>query len=171
MPYNLTTNLNATTKASKINQLNFLSPGQFKLLIDWQKYPNAEYTLQTVVLPDMSISPAPLATPQRNIGLAADKVEYGQFEIAFIIDENLVNYKEIHDWILSQVVEEDSFANRKTRDLTLQIYSSSNNLIQEIQIVDAFPTMISTLPFDTTITDITYLTAMVTFQYSYFKLL
>ena len=107
-------------------------------------------------------------TPKRNIGIAPDKIEYNPFDLTFLVDEKMQNYKEIHDWILGLVTEDD-FAVRKARDVTLQVLNSHNNVSQEIQFIDAFPINLSSLPFDATTTDIQYLTASVTFQYSYFK--
>lgn len=171
MPYSPNVSFNVEDTTTKIDQLTYVNPAGFKLLIDSKKYPNAQYTIQTAALPDMSINAAPLNTPQRNIGLAADKIDYGIFDMTFLVDEQLINYKEIHDWMLGMVTEEDTKAYRKERDLTLQVLSSANNVVQEIQFVDAYPINLSSLPFDTTITDTQYLVAAVSFQYSYFKFL
>jgi hypothetical protein len=53
--------------------------------------------------------------------------------------------------------------------MTLQILTSANNVAKEIQFIDAWPSNLSSLPFDTTVTDTNYLIAAVTFNYSYFK--
>ena len=168
MPY--TTNISFTEQATStlVENLAFINPSGFKLIIDSKKYPNAQYMVQTIALPDMSISPAVLNTPKRNIGLAPDKIEYNPFDLTFLVDEKMQNYKEIHDWILGLVTEDD-YGVRKARDVTLQVLNSHNNVSQEIQFIDAFPINLSSLPFDATTTDIQYLTAAVTFQYSYFK--
>jgi hypothetical protein len=72
--------------------------------------------------------------------------------------------------MIGLVNEEDNLrANRKTRDMTLQILTSHNNVAREITFVDAYPTNLSSLPFDTTITEANYLVANVSFNYSYFK--
>jgi hypothetical protein len=171
MPYSTNISFNADSTSTLISNLNFVNPAGFKLLIDRKKYPNAEYAIQTAALPDMSADGAPLNLPQRNITAMPDKINYGPFDLTFLVDEELINYKEIHDWMLGLVTENDTKTERKTRDLTLQIYSSSNNVIREIQFVDAYPIVLSSLPFDTTVTDPQYLVAAVTFNYSYFKFL
>ena len=84
-----------------------------------------------------------------------------------IIDEDLLNYKEIFDWIKSNV--ESNHSTNATRDLTLTIMNSANNVTKQIKFVDAYPTMISSLPFDITTTDVEYLTAVVNFKYSYYQ--
>lgn len=169
MPYNA--NIDLTDKASspKINQLTYLAPGGFRLLIDWKKYSNVEYTVQQVALPEITVNAAPLNLKQRNIGLAPDKIEYGILDVSFLIDENMVNYQEIHDWMLGMVTEEDNAVNKKTRDITLQVLSSANNIVRTIRFIDAFPISLSSIPFDTTRADVEYVVGNIQFQYSYFK--
>lgn len=148
----------------------YVNPTGFRLVIDSRKYQNAEYTVQTFALPDISAQPAVLNLPRRNIGLPADKVEFSPFELTFLVDENFINYKEIHEWILGMVTETDT-GNRKTRDISLMVLSSHNNTAREIKFVDAYPISLSSLQFDATSTSVDYLIASVTFQYSYYKII
>jgi hypothetical protein len=127
--------------------------------------------VQQVELPELSITTTPFSTPFRDIELSAGKVVYSPLSLTFLIDEELSNYQEIHDWLFGLVSEQDSKSVKKSRDLTLLVLSSSNNVIKEIQFIDAFPTSLGSLPFDVTQTDVEYLTATVSFNYSYFKLL
>lgn len=170
MPYTKTINFSDEASTSQITNLTYVNPAGFKLVIDSLKYPNAQYTIQTASLPNMSVPGAVYNTPMRNIMQPADKVTYGTFEATFLVDEALVNYTEIHDWMLGMVNQKDEGV-RKVRDMTLQVLSSHNNVIKEIQFIDAHPIDLSSLPFDTTITDIQYLVASVSFEYSYFKIL
>ena len=170
MPYNIQTNIEAVpTEQSFIEEVSFVAPTGFRLTIDNLKFKGAQFYIQIAALPDLSVQGAPYNTPMRNIAIHGDKAEYSPFECTFLIDETLVNYKEIHDWLLSQVTEADT--KKKTRDMTLAILSSHNNVAREIQFVDAYPTNLSSLPFDTTSADVEYLTASVTFNYSYYKII
>jgi hypothetical protein len=91
-------------------------------------------------------------------------------QLTFIVDENFTNYKEIHDWMFGMVGQDD-LNTRKNRDLALIIYNSSNNVVQQIQFVDAHPTSLSSLPFEVTGESVNYLTAVAEFNYSYYKFL
>ncbi len=148
--------------------INYLNPTAFVLQLDTVVYPTAEFNVQTMILPDIGVTGAHLATPSRNIAIAADKIEYGPFECSFLVDENLVNYKEIYDWLYNQVDVNNSSSN--VRDITLNIMSSANNVTKQIRFIDAYPTVLSSLPFDITTTDVEYLTAVVSFNYSYFEI-
>ena len=149
---------------------NFLNPSSFVLTLDSQTYSGAEFTIQTMMLPDITADGADLPYTQLNIKMAPDKITFGAFEISYLIDEDLLNYKEIFDWIKGNV-ESNHKAHNHVRDVTLTIMNSANNVTKQIQFVDAYPTTLSSLPFDITIGEIEYLTAVVSFSYSYYKFL
>ena len=149
---------------------NFLNPSSFVLSLDSQTYSGAEFTIQTMFLPDVTAEGAPLQFRQRNIATVADKITFGSFEVSYLIDEDLLNYKEIFDWIKSNV-ESNHTATNHVRDLTLTIMNSANNVTKQIKFVDAYPTSLSSLPFDITTTDVEYLTAVVMIEYSYYQFL
>ena len=149
---------------------NFLNPSSFVLNLDSQTYSGAEFTIQTMILPDVSADGAPLPWKQVDVAMASDKITFGQFEISYLIDEDLLNYKEIFDWLKGNV-ESVHTATNHVRDLTLTIMNSANNVTKQIKFIDAYPTMLSSLPFDITTTDVEYLTAVASFRYSYYQFL
>ena len=150
---------------------NFLNPSSFVLTLDSQSYSGAEFTIQTMILPDVSVEGAPVNFKQINVGRAGDKINFGSFEISYLIDEDLLNYKEIFDWMKSNVETKHSTTTSSDhyRDMTLTVMNSANNVTKQIKFVDAYPTSLSSLPFDITTTDVEYLTAVATFQYSYYE--
>ena len=140
------------------------------MTLDSQTYSGTTFTIQTMFLPDVTVTDAPLNFKQINVGRAGDKIEFGAFEISYLIDEDLFNYKEIFDWMKSNV-ETNHTATNHVRDLTLTVMNSANNVTKQIKFVDAYPTSLSSLPFDITTTDVEYLTAVVSFSYSYYQFL
>jgi len=149
---------------------NFLNPSSFVLTLDSLSYSGAEFTIQTMMLPDVTVEGAPLQYKQINVGRVGDKIGFGAFEVSYLIDEDLLNYKEIFDWLKANV-ESNHTATNHVRDLTLTVMNSANNVTKQIKFVDAYPTSISSLPFDITTTEVEYLTAVVTFDYSYYEFL
>lgn len=126
-----------------------------------------------MILPDVSVEEAPLNFKQINVGRAGDKINFGTFEISYLIDEDLLNYKEIFDWMKSLVETKHSTATSSDhyRDMTLTVMNSANNVTKQIKFVDAYPTSLSSIPFDITTTDVEYLTAVASFRYSYYQFL
>jgi transcriptional regulator of nitric oxide reductase len=149
---------------------NFLNPSSFVLTLDSLSYSGAEFTIQTMMLPDVTVEGAPLQFKQIDVGRVGDKISFGSFEVSYLIDEDLLNYKEIFDWLKANV-ESVHTATNHVRDLTLTVMNSANNVTKQIKFVDAYPTSISSLPFDITTTEVEYLTAVVTFDYSYYAFL
>jgi len=169
MPYDISVDFSESASNEFLKDVGYAAPLGFRLLIDSQRYPNAQFNVQTASIPEISVDAAAYATPQRTIEIAGDKITYSPFTCTFLVDENLENYNEIHEWLIGLVVEPDGTDIRKTRDLTLFILDSHNNVSREIQFVDAYPTSLSTLDFDAKETSIEYLVGDVSFNYSYFK--
>lgn len=151
---------------------NLLGSVAFKLDIDKTFVPNVEYFITRVQLPQISVEAARHAGPNRNAWMPGDKVEYSELECEFMVDEDMNNWQEIHDWMLGQVVGKDAIhEDLKHRDIILSIMSSHNNVVKQIQFVDAFPIAMTGLEFNLQNTEVQYLSANVTFRYSYFKVL
>jgi len=169
MPYDLKVNFNQEASSALASDLNYVNPTAFQLVIDNLKYPNAQFNVQQVALPELSVTNPDIATRQRNILATPAKVNYGSLELTFLIDEKLINYMEIHDWIYGLATEQESKSLKTQRDLQLLILDSNNNVAREIQFVNAQPVSLGSIPFDITSADIAYLTATVSFEYDYFK--
>ena len=88
-----TTNVN-TREPTK---LDYASPVQFRFKI--AKLPQVEFFIQTVNLPGISIGSATVPTPLYDFPVPGDEISIQSLDISFLVDENLNNYKELHDWI------------------------------------------------------------------------
>ena len=89
-----TTNVN-TREPTK---LDYASPVQFRFKCS--KLPTVEFFCQTANIPGISIGTASMPTGLKDIPIPGEKVSYSDLAISFLVDENLNNYKEIHDWII-----------------------------------------------------------------------
>jgi hypothetical protein len=116
---------------------NFLNPSSFVLTLDSLAYSGAEFTIQTMILPDVTTEGASLPFRQIDVGRTSDKMVFGQFEISYLIDEDLLNYKEIFDWMKSNVETNHSTSTTSDhyRDLTLTVMNSANNVTKQIKFV------------------------------------
>jgi hypothetical protein len=169
-----------------IGNRNFLSPTGFKFSL--KRSPGVAYFCNEANVPDMTLSIAEQPTYLRDIPIPGDKIEFGDLNLRFMVDEDLTNYMEIQNWIRGlgypQSIKEYQDLNKKAyikqtfgqkrqdiySDGTLQILS--NNLVPKFQVVfdDLFPYSLSTITFDATDTDIEYFTAEVGFKYTLYTL-
>ena len=174
-----------------IENRNFLSPVGFKFAL--KRSPKVAYFCNQANIPDLTIGIAEQPTYLRNIPTPGDKLEFGDLNLRFLVDEDLGNYMEMQNWLRGLGFPEstEEFAEFQERDPmnqaggfgqykksgkkiysdgTLQILSS--NLVPKFQVVfkDLWPYSLTTLSFDATDTDIEYFTADVSFKYTIYGL-
>ena len=169
-----------------IENRNFLSPVGFKFSL--KRAPGVAFFCNQANIPSMDLGIAEQPTYLRNIPTPGDKIQFGDLNLRFMVDEDLVNYMELQRWIRGLGYPENMDEFRKLEgeavmpsnfgqagddiysDGTLQILSS--NLVPAFQVVfsDLFPYTLSTVTFDATDTDIEYFTADVGFKYTIYNL-
>ena len=87
------------------SKLDYASPIQFRFKMT--KLPNVEFFVQTANIPGITLGEVSMPTPLKDIPMPGDKITYGNLDVSFLVDENLNNYKEIHDWITGLGFPED----------------------------------------------------------------
>ena len=90
------TDVNVQTRQPAI--MDYASPIQFRFKCS--KLPKVEFFCQTANIPGIGLGVADIETSLKSIPFPGDKVNYQDLAISFLVDENLENYKEIHDWII-----------------------------------------------------------------------
>ena len=79
------------------SKFDYASPIQFRFKMS--KLPEVEFFVQTANIPGINLGSADITTPLKEISIPGDKITYSSLDVSFLVDENLNNYKEIHDWI------------------------------------------------------------------------
>ena len=171
------------TIAGRPENLSYLSPVGFKFLLN--KLPNVEYFCQGITLPGISLMSVPLETPFTRIPYPGDRVEFQDFIVRFIIDEDMLNFREIFKWMqgLGFPDDFDQFEALKTTDpanqgpdsgiksdATLIVLTGSYTPKIKVSFKDCFPMMLSAVNFDTANEDIMYIQADATFSYRSFDI-
>ena len=152
---------------------SFLSPLGFRLQI--KKTPNMNYFVQKASVPDISLGQADVDTPFTKIPFPGTRLTFGNLQVTFKVDENMENYLEIYSWLKS-IGFPDNFeqyagiANKSLAsgdgifsDINLTVLTSAMNPNLEFTFYDCFPVDLSELEFDSTLSDVEYITATVTF--------
>lgn len=146
------------------DNINMLTPIGFRLTINSTEFANVEYFCVGASLPALSLPE--VKTPFRNqIGrLPGDTLNYSPFSVTFVVDEEMHNYLEMYNWL-----ESNSNRGYYPKDITLSILSNQNTTNKQVQYINAFPTGLNELEFNTQTTTIEYLTCNVEFAYDRFK--
>ena len=171
-----------------IENRNFLSPTGFKFAL--KRSPGTAFFCNQANIPSLDLGIAEQPTYLKNIDVPGDKIQFGDLNLRFLVDEDLMNYMEIQNWIrglgypekISEFndLENQSILGAETKfgqsgddiysDGTLQILSS--NLIPKFQVKfeGLFPYSLTTMTFDATDTDIEYFTAEASFKYTIYSI-
>lgn len=175
---------NYDTIVSTIPSTNYLRPNSFKFLI--AKMPNVTYTCQSANLPALNLGAAMQQTPFVDIPHPGDKVFFGEFIIQFLINEDMSNYKELYDWLVSIGVPSggDQYGSLTYRaspyspekynnvfsDASLLILDSNNIPKVKLNFQDLWPTAVEGLNFDITSSGMEYFVGTATFRYKVFTI-
>ena len=150
--------------------LNSLQPNEFRLV--FSRIPNVVYFCQSANLPGIGINefvvPAPFATQIRR---PAGGLTYDNFDMNFIVSEDMANWREIYNWI-TEITPTTSlnYGYDKYRDnfsdATLIIMNNSSKPFYAIKFKDCFPTSIGSITFETQVVDIPPVICNVSFAYT-----
>lgn len=169
---------------------NFLRPNGFRFTV--KEMPDVAYTVQSANIPALQLGNAILPTPFVDIPIAGDKLNFGDFTIRFLIQEDMSNYLELFGWMIALGFPRDHeqfstyFQKRQNRfpysvggkrtdalaysDCTLTILDSTNTPKTDIMFYDSFPTSLESLDYDVTVTDLPYIVGIASFKYKYFDI-
>lgn len=145
---------------------NMLSPLNFGLVME--RTPNVNYLVQKVQIPGLNLGTADIATPFVRI-INPGNLAYGDFQVTFKVGENMTNYMEIFNWMvtLGHPDSLDQFDNIKS-DATLFIMNSAKRPQIKIKFTDCIPTALSAINLDTTLPSVQYVDATVSFRFQRF---
>ena len=118
-----------------------------------------------------------------------DKLDFADFTLRFLIDEDLKNYMQIQNWMrglgfpesLQEIYNEfgetrELYKNQLSgeellySDATLEVLNSTLNPQFLVKFKGMFPISLTTLDFDATPTDADYFTGEVTFKYTVYTI-
>ena len=166
----------------QLTNRNFLSPIGFLFILD--KARKVSFLCQKAEIPTVELGQVEIPTR----GLVPIPVEgnmrYSEFSMEFIVDEDLRNYMQIHNWMRAlgtpQEFKErrvwlDKYADSPSEDprfsdATLQVLNNNNFANFDVVFKDMFPVSLSSLPFDVTGGDNDYFTATTTFRYTLYEI-
>jgi len=159
--------------------INFLQPTGFKVVISRIEYPNLEFFAQSVQHPDVSIT-GPTTPYSRigNVNLPGDTLDYGELNIQFLLDEDIESYTELYNWMLEMVnekyepqqVRSTVSPNDPTQnDIIISILTSNNTPAKRIVYKGCNPTSVTGLELNSVASTIEYLTFNASFSFTGFQ--
>ncbi len=167
---------------NQIQNRNFLAPVGFKF--DLAKFPKASFFANSARIPEIVLGTIIQPGYLKDIDIPGEKLQYGDFSLRFLVDENMENYMSIHNWLtglgfpetpqqfIDKTTDEESQRdmNEQFSDGSLRILNSNFQTMAIVKFNDLFPTSITSLDFDSTETDINYFTAEASFKYTVYNI-
>jgi hypothetical protein len=127
------------------------------------------YFVQTVDVPGLTM--AGVETPYRNVqaNVPSNRIDYDQLNLAFIVDENWANWNYVFEW-MKRIRTGNSAISDTMTDITLNLVNSNKNLNKIMVFRGAYPTLLGSLPLDSTVVDSNPLVCSLSFRYQDFEL-
>lgn len=175
---------------------NYSQSNQFKVSLSI--FPKTEWFVVRANIPSVTLGQGVQATRLIDMPIVGDKITYDQFYFTFLVDEQLQNYMELHNWLLNIGFPEryDQFQGQvrpdgttrptgKTSDrnvagfgkysdrdlysdITMHILSSKNNPVAKIKFFECFPVNLTNVEYSQQESDTTYAECTATFAYTLF---
>ena len=170
----------------QVENRNFLAPVGFRFTLN--RAPKVAFFSNSANIPSIEVGVANQPNYLTDIPVPGDKMQFEDFTIRFLVDENLENYMEIQNWMrgigfpesLQEIYDWQSNntkfeqPNKSQMNLysdgTLIVLNSNQNTNFQVKFRSMFPIALSTLQFDATNTDIEYFTADATFKYMMYNI-
>jgi hypothetical protein len=150
----------------QLSNRNLLTPVGFKL--ELELFRGVDFFCQRANLPGIDMPSTEVPTRFRNYPIIpGGGVSYDDLSLSFLVDEELINYKSIHDWITKNgVANEHSDVEEQYSNAQLHILTSNFNTNHIIDYERIFPISLTPLEFDAGVEDPEYFTAQVVFKYT-----
>jgi len=172
----------ASTFANQLQNRNFLSPVGFKFTL--AKEPKVAFFCNSAKIPEITLETELQSSYLKDIDVPGDKIVYGDLSLRFLVDEDMVNYMAIHNWITglgfpettqqygNLIKDENGLQDPKKAfsDGSLYILDSNYNTNAVVKFKDLFPVSLTSLEFNSTQTDVQYFTAEVSFKYTIYTI-
>lgn len=167
----------------QLDNRNYMSPIGFEFNI--ARFPKVGFFSNKASLPQINLGGAEQSNYLKQIMHPGDRIEYGELPIEFLVDEDMLNYTLIHNWMtglgfpetMQQFIDVTSDRSNQRdlqlqySDATLKILNSNYNTTAQIKFWDLYPTSLSSLEFTASDTDVNYFVASATFSYLYYQIL
>lgn len=160
---------------------NVLHPNKFAL--SFSAIPTVEYWCQTVNIPGLSIGEAIRQSPFIDLYSPGDKLVINPFSMTFLVDEDLLGWREIYTWMRDMTFPKEfkeytklplrpgAYAKPQPQfsDATLVVLDSKQNPKIRIKFENCFPTQLTDILLSATATPEEPITADAVFRFDLYE--
>lgn len=135
-------------------------------------FPNTSFTLSNYSIPSVFLSPATQSSPFFDKPIYGDKLYYDDLMCEFLVNEDLSNYLEMHDWMKNTAHPEEKLnpIPLTYTDAIMTIYTSHNNPFIKIKFLDLIPVQVGSLQLSENTSETEEVSCMIVFKYQRFDI-
>lgn len=164
MAYDPTISVIEDLSTSSPNSSGVLSPNKFKMVIN--RFPTTNFFVQSAIIPAITLGSAMQYTNSyADIKIPGDKVEFEDLIVTILIDQNILGYQQIFEWLSDAAKEELDFP---YSDISIIALTGNSNYNKKFKFMNCFPYTLSNIVFDTRVAEDEPLTADIIFKYTDF---
>ena len=160
-----------------------------KFRLNFSRLQGMTFFCQTINLPGLSLTEIPFYTPFIDLYAPGEKLLYDTLNVTFLLDEDLRDWEQLHDWIRGMTFPTDfkEYRNLKNQssvaqnravnklppqyaDASLTIFTNKNNPNIRIQFKDLFPISVGSIMFSAMDSAENIITADASFRFSYYNI-
>ena len=152
---------------------NYLNPTFFKFYIG--RVPAVTYFCQAVEMPGVELTVEEQETYFTPANHPSSKPDYGDLSIRFIVDEDLSNWRQIHDW-MKEISNFNNFDdhtedhNEHCSDATLMFLTSGMNANIEVLFKNCWPVSLGGIALDSAVESMDNITSDLTLSFDSFEI-
>lgn len=159
---------------------NLTQKNNFRLDIPDAGFDNFVWQIQNLSIPSVELEVAPVVKGPKYAKLMNNNVpgtgtSYSDLVVTFVIDENLLTYKELYQWMLTcnNPTGASTFEGKIPATLLIHILDNNKDkIVATYRFINPFPKSLDELEWTYTEQgDVDVITCSVTFEYSYFEML
>ena len=133
------------------------------------------YMSTTIDPKDLFTAPEKGTTLVSEGKVSGGKISYGDLTVSFLVDENLQNWQEIYEWMLTLGTSYDprfpeADEKKKYSNATLSVLNSAMRPKFEVEFNNIFPVSLGGIDFDSSVSSMDAFVVDVTFAYDYYEI-
>ncbi len=151
-----------------------------KFILSFPRIITTQFFCQAVNIPGISTQNTLQNTPFSDLNIPGDKINWEEFRMEFLIDEELESWKQVYNWIrgisfptefeeYKQLDKQSRYSSQVTypqyADAELIIQSAMNQSKTKLKFVDMFPISLTGIPLDIRLGSEHTVTATAIFKY------
>jgi hypothetical protein len=152
---------------TKPKNTNLLQPTKYT--VSFPEISDTIYFCQKVNIPGVTITELTQVTPNLDLFVPGTKIAYGNFDMEFLVNEDLSSWLFIHNWMRG-ITTDMGYRTQPKAEAILTVFSNQNNPKIRIKYQGIFPLSVSDIQFDTTQSAEEHMYATASFKINYFDI-